>query len=185
MAVVLIVVVMNLWIFTSGTNEQGIDEHFNDIGHQYLQQTSTGIQVLLANNNKEGIQAYIDEIAKTQWIKDIHLYDTTGQVIASTKNSLSISDLYGISLQKLDRSKEDIPFVQELRTSTLNGYVRITIEKNHLVESLQKNSQDQFGLLRLMLILSGVVGFLLTRGLNRFSRQGYRVADNRLSTSTK
>lgn len=185
MAIALIMVVMNLWVYSSSTNYQGIDEHFNAIGQQYLQQTSTGIEVLLAENNKKAIQDYIDGIAKTSWITGIHLYDTSGQVIASSENSQSIIELYGLSLQKLDRSIINIPFVQELRTSSLNGYVRITIEKNYLVNDLQKNSHDQFGLLRLMLILSGVVGFLLTRGLNRFSRQGFRMADHKLTTSVK
>jgi membrane protein len=70
-----------------------------------------------------------------------------------------------------------VPFVSEIRKERLIGYVRLTLDKNYLTTKLLKNNDQQFTLLRLMMIIAGVVGFLLTRGLNRFSRQGFRLVD--------
>jgi membrane protein len=73
--------------------------------------------------------------------------------------------------------------VSEIRKDVLVGYVRLTLDKTYLTTKLLKNNDQQFTLLRLMMIIAGVVGFLLTRGLNRFSRQGFRLddADKRLN----
>jgi len=72
------------------------------------------------------------------------------------------------------------PFVEEIRHSDSgshnpHGYLRFTIEQSYLTDILAKSDEEQQSLLRLMLLLAGVVGFLLTRGLNRFSRRGYRL----------
>ena len=55
--------------------------------------------------------------------------------------------------------------------------MRLTLDKKYLTLDLLKNNDEQFTLLRLMMIIAGIVGFLLTRGLNRFSRQGFRLAE--------
>ena len=85
-----------------------------------------------------------------------------------------MNDLYGISEEKINQSSDYVPFVQEVRDEKLLGYLRVTIEKSYLNDTLSDGSEDRQKLLRLMLIIAGAVGFLLTRGLNRFSRQGYR-----------
>ena len=64
-----------------------------------------------------------------------------------------------------------------MRKDKLIGYVRLTLDKHYLTTKLLRNNDEQFTLLRLMMIIAGVVGFLLTRGLNRFSRQGFRIGD--------
>jgi membrane protein len=75
----------------------------------------------------------------------------------------------------LNKSETSVPFVGEIRKESLVGYVRLTLDKQYLTNKLLENNDQQFTLLRLMMIIAGVVGFLLTRGLNRFSRQGFRL----------
>ena len=81
-----------------------------------------------------------------------------------------------MSENKLNQSENLSPFIGEIRQKSLLGYVRLTLDKKHLTEKLLTNSDEQFTLLRLMMIIAGIVGFLLTRGMNRFSRQGFRLA---------
>ena len=50
------------------------------------------------------------------------------------------------------------------------------IEKEKLISSLFNINDENSSLFRLIVLLSGLVGFLLTRGFNRFSRQGFRLA---------
>jgi membrane protein len=123
------------------------------------------------------MQKYVDELQQTKAIKEVHLYDVTGQLLISSKGAKSVKALYGLSENELNKSESSPPFIGEIRQNSLLGYVRLTLDKKHLTEKLLTNSHEQFTLLRLMMIIAGIVGFLLTRGLNRFSRQGFRLAD--------
>jgi membrane protein len=94
---------------------------------------------------------------------------------------MTINELYGISPEYANLTDKLTPFVEEIRHSaennnSLHGYLRFTIEPAYLTDILAKADEEQRSLQHLMLLLAGVVGFLLTRGLNRFSRRGYRLS---------
>jgi len=202
-AILLIVVLMTMWQSTGVKNRVNLAEHFDYIAKQQLQQGIVGIAVILKqkdNSKKQQkiiLQNYLNGLSRVNFVKQIHLYDVTGALVVSAnkegndqtadrdQDSKSINDLYGISLQQRDLSARYIPFVAEIRDESsantslakreLFGYLRFTIEKSYLVDILAKADEDQQQLFRLMLLLAGLVGFLLTRGLNRFSRRGYRI----------
>ncbi len=187
-AILLIVVLMTLWVANAQKSEQVLQQHFEMIAEKFLQQTTVGISVFLTENKSSmskkarnaQMQSYLNSLVKTDFIKQIHLYDQTGLLLikseASGEASASIKLLYGIdeSLRTLNKSRQYVPFIQEIRTESLVGYVRLTVEKSYLTSEISKNSDESQTLSRLLLIIAGLVGFLLTRGLNRFSRQGFR-----------
>ena len=178
LAIVFIIVLMNLWLSTSNTDRKIIDQHFTTVSKEYLKQIGVGIEILLKNNHQDALKTYIDELSLLPFVQTAHLYDASGKVLfSSSSNSVNyntMNDLYGISADKINQSSDYVPFVQEVRDEKLLGYLRVTIEKSYLNDTLSDGSEDRQKLLRLMLIIAGAVGFLLTRGLNRFSRQGYR-----------
>ncbi|NQZ86284.1 MAG: hypothetical protein HRT54_01735 [Colwellia sp.] len=180
-AIAFIVILMNLWIYSQTQNKQSIEQQFYDVGHQYLKQTSVGLSVLTpevkTKESRKILQNYVDELEKVDVVKQIHVYDVSGQLIISSQNAKSIKALFGLSDNELDKSQFSVPFVGELRNDAIVGYVRLTLDKHYLTTKLLKNNDEQFTLLRLMMIIAGVVGFLLTRGLNRFSRQGFRLGE--------
>ena len=178
-AIFFIVLLMNLSLFSQQQSQHSIEQNFDYTGEQYLSQASAGIQVLLAREKDKELQAYIDSLSRTEIIKEILVYDPSGQLLVSSSGIGSIKDLYGISLNKLNLSNDFIPFAQEIRTDKLLGYVRITLEKSYLTEQLSKTSNEQHQLTRLMMIIAVGVGFLLTRGFSRFSRQGFRLASSK------
>jgi membrane protein len=181
-AIAFIVVLMNFWIYSETQNKQTINQHFYDVGQQYLHQTSAGLSVLATEvktkQSKLSLEKYIDGMQEVPSIKEIHLYDESGQLILSSKHAKSVKALYGLSEQQLNKSEFLVVFISEIRNDKLLGYVRLTLDKKYLTTKLLKNNDEHFTLLRLMMIIAGVVGFLLTRGLNRFSRQGFRLAGN-------
>jgi membrane protein len=180
-AIAFIVILMNLWIYSQTQNKQSIEQQFYDVGQQYLQQASAGLSVLApevkTKESRQILQNYVDELQKVDVVQEIHLYDVSGQLIISSQNAKSVKVLFGIFDNKLDKSRYSVPFVSEVRKDVLVGYVRLTLDKHYLTSKLLKNNDEQFTLLRLMMIIAGVVGFLLTRGLNRFSRQGFRLGN--------
>ncbi len=172
-AILLIIAVLYLWTLANKRHQQTLNQHFHFISKQYLSQIGQGIAVL--NDNKDDISRYINQLAEKSWVKDISFYDHTGQLIYHSAQQQSIQDLFGISLMQTNLSDRYVPFIEELRLQKLEGYIRLTVERDALIQQLNVAGNDQYRSLGLMLLMSGVVGFLLTRGFNRFSRQGYRV----------
>ena len=194
-AILLIVLLMTLWVSTAEKSEQVLSRHFEQTAEKFLQQAIAGVSVLLVekktSQDKKSrdiqLQYYLSNLAKADFIKQVHLYDETGLLLFKSASggeaSASIKLLYGIdeSLQTLDKSSMYSPFISEIRTDKLVGYLRITIEKSYLTASIATYNDDTQTLYRFLLIIAGVVGFLLTRGLNRFSRQGFRIPNAELT----
>jgi membrane protein len=173
-AIFLIIVLMNLWVFSYGKNQRATKNHFDEVSSQYLVQISAASTILLQKNKHE-VEQYFNDVSQSPWIKDISLYDVTGQLIFATEQYSSINDLYGLSKNKIKRNDEFSTYVQEIRGDELIGYVRLTIKNNSITAGIEQASEQHDGLVRLMMILAVIVGFFLTRGLNRFSRQGFRL----------
>lgn len=199
-AILLIIVLMTILQSTGVKNRKALTEHFNFIAKQQLQQGIAGASVLLEQKYKNKVeqkallQQYLDGLTKVNFVKQAHLYDETGLLIVSSVSqektkqgddadaikAKSVNELYGISPHQRNLADIWTPFVEEVRHSdskknSLHGYLRFTIEQSYLTEILAKADEEQQSLQRLMLLLAGIVGFLLTRGLNRFSRRGYRL----------
>ena len=204
-AILLIIALLSILHAIALKKENDLTEHFIFIGKQQLQQAIAGAAVIFelesVNQAKQKrlMQQYLDGLTRVNFVKEAHLYDATGLLLVSSAEvkfdqqnnlvapltALSINELYGIN-----RDKENVttslqgqslsPFIAEIPLSDgtndrLHGYLRLTIEPSLLTKILAKADQEQASLNRLMLLFAGFVGFLLTRGLNRFSRRGYRL----------
>jgi membrane protein len=187
-AILLIVMLMVFLVANTEKNNQVVEQHFKQIAEKFLQQAVSGVSVILSENNTsinkrerdEQLQSFLNNIANADYIKHAHLYDNTGLLMLKSESTSEMSDtiklIYGIDevMSTLDKSKQYIPVIKEIRNTELIGYLRLTIEKSYLTSELSANNHESNTLFRLLLIVAGLVGFLLTRGLNRFSRQGYR-----------
>lgn len=175
-AIVIIVILMNLWFFSYEQSQRSFNQHFRLISQQYLSQIASGSKLLLADKQLK-LQQFIDDMAKPAWVKDVSFYDETGQLLLASNQQNSINDLFGISQFKANKSSQYTPFIEEIRqNNSLKGYLRLTVEGKALTKNISQTTAQQYDLMRLMMLLAGVVGFLLTRGLNRFSRRGFRLS---------
>jgi membrane protein len=187
-AILLIVILMVFLVVNAEKSDQALEQHFEQMSENFLQQAVAGTSVMLGKNKDAGskknqnalLQSYLNNLASADFIKQVHLYDETGLLLLkselSGEASSSIKLLYGIdeSMQTLDKSKQYVPFIKEIRNKNLVGYLRLTIEKSYVTSELAKKNEESQTFSRLLLIIAGLIGFLLTRGLNRFSRQGFR-----------
>jgi membrane protein len=200
-AILLIIVLMSILQSSVMKHTDELTEHFNFIAKQQLQQAIVGTTVILEQDYKDeqarnvSLQQYFNGLAEINFVKQIHLYDVKGLLVVSSLSPegngslnnvnplkpMTINELYGISPEHANLTDKLTPFVEEIRHSaennnSLHGYLRFTIEPAYLTNILAKADEEQRSLQHLMLLLAGVVGFLLTRGLNRFSRRGYRLS---------
>ncbi len=201
-AILLIIVLMSMWQSTSEKDKVNLSSHFDYVAKQYLQQASAGTAALFKqeykskNYRNKVLQDYLDGLIAVDFVKQVHLYDETGLLLltgniapdilkgeinskidSKKELSQSIVELYGLAPQQANLSERYTPFVKEIRDDELHGYIRFTIEESYLTQVLAQADEDRQTLFRLMLLLAGFVGFLLTRGLNRFSRRGYRLTN--------
>ncbi|MFT5812635.1 MAG: membrane protein [Psychroserpens sp.] len=172
-AILLIVFLMNFWVKSRDAQQIQIQVHANKMAKLYLAQAATSVMPYLLQKQSK-LQQYADTLVLQPLVKSVHIYDITGQSIVSSEQAESINDLFGLSIQKTNQTDKVIPFVQELRSEKFHGYIRLSLHRAILVDELAKDSRFQYDIMRLLMIVAGVIGFLLTRGLNRFSRQGYR-----------
>ena len=200
-AVLLIVILMTVWLSSAEKSQQSLTLHFKQVGEKFLQQTIAGVSALQSVAIDQKIksvllQAYLNNVAQADFVKYVHLYDETGQLLMQNEvkqgqSVTTVKALYGIDKNQktLNKSEKYIPFISEIRIDELTGYLRLTVEKSFLTQQLAQDSYDKQGLFRLLLILAGLIGFLLTRGLNRYSRQGFRMPvpqkNTTISTSKK
>ncbi len=188
-AILLIVILMAIWVSSTEKSQRVIEQQFEQTARQYLFQAIAGTEAILIKNTvKLGkkssqalLQSYLNNMAEADFVRAIHLYDSKGELLLAsqgvTDSSSSIKALYGIEQahKTLNKSEQYIPFISEIRHEKLTGYLRITLQKSLLISELEKENNEQHNLFRMLLIIAGLVGFLLTRGLNRFSRQGFRI----------
>ena len=52
-AIAFIVVLMNLWIYSQTKNKQSIEQHFFEVGQQYLHQATSGLSVLISKQTTD------------------------------------------------------------------------------------------------------------------------------------
>ncbi|MFD2167812.1 AhpA/YtjB family protein [Thalassotalea euphylliae] len=175
-AIVLIVVLMNLILESHGRQSSLIEEHQTRVGDNYIEQAALTTLALLENGKKAQISEHVAQLSVPAFVNTVTLYDETGQTIHQSGERLSMNTLYGINEHTDDRSQELQSFVLELRGDKLYGYLRMTLDKGYWQNDLQTANTNTQELMRIMLIMAGCAGFFLTRGLSRFSRQGYRVA---------
>lgn len=187
-AILLIVFLMVLLVANTNKNEHVVQQHFEQVADKLLDQAIAGISVIFTENKLKvskkkryvQLQSFLNKFANADYIKAVHLYDKSGLLLSKNDNdssaSASIKLLYGIdeSINTSNISEQLVPVIKEIRNPELTGYLRLTIEKSYLTSELEKNNRDSHTLSRLFLVAGGLIGFLLTRGLNRFSRQGYR-----------
>lgn len=174
-AIVLIIFLLNFWVTSNERSEKAIHDHFYFLAEEHLAQSVTGVASLELIDKPDLLDKYVNGVSSADWVYDAHVYDTTGRTLAMSNTHASIKDIYGISLNKSNKSGEYIPFIQEIKTEELIGFMRITVKKDYFTKKLDATNYDNHAMLRLMIVMSIFIGFLLTRGLNRFSRQGYRL----------
>jgi membrane protein len=203
-AVAIVIALLAFWESTSQVNQRTLLVHFELTAKRSLHQASSGVlAILTTENNKSSkqvispseltpsnkvlMQNYINNLMQADYIKQVHFYAQDGQLLYQAesdqnlyaslehgKQQLSINEIYGLNGIYLDKSASLKPFIIEIRRGELLGYLRLTLDKSLLMNSLHKSEVESKQNLGFMLIMAGLVGFLLTRGLNRFSRQGYR-----------
>ena len=181
-AIILLLMILNLSVISVDESEELLEQHFTTLSKQFTEQAVNTSKVLLKAKNKKQLQEFVQSLTVSELVLEAHLYDQRGQVIAHSEQHTSVNELYGIEKGSINTSDKYVPFIQEIRGDNLLGYLRLNLVKEKVTDTMQDQIYNQFELFRIMLIVAVIAGFLLTRGFNRFSRQGLRIRKSKAPT---
>ncbi|WP_181902250.1 AhpA/YtjB family protein [Thalassotalea euphylliae] len=169
-AIVLIVVLLNMLIVRFDDQAKRITAQQQVFADDYIEQAGQAMLVLIKQDKKSAINEYLTKLATPEFVLGATLYDQTGQTIGFGGSKQSINELYGLSSELPPLTPTVSPLVVELRDEKLYGYLRLTIRKQTWQQNLLQANEENQVFTRYMLLIAGLVGFLLARGLSRFSR---------------
>ncbi len=167
-AIVLIVVLLNMLITRYNDQAQLISSQQQAFADDYINQAAQAMLVLLKQGKKAATNEYLAKLALPEFISGVTLYDQTGQTVGVGGKEQSIHELFGINTPEVSQYSDVSPLVVELRDEKLQGYLRFTISKQAWQQSLQQANTEHQEIMRYMLLVAGLIGFLLARGLSRF-----------------
>lgn len=172
-AIICIIILMNMWLDNVRKDERVLAQHFDKIGEKYLQQAAIGVRSMQSKNDKAALVQYLEQLATEDEVDSIQVYGATGEKLAESGNASLMPTAYDVKHQPFNEAT--VPFVKALSDEKGSGFIRIDLVKSEMIDALAKENSDQQQLTRLMLLIAGITGFFITRGLSRFSRQGFRV----------
>ena len=169
-AVILVVVIFSFWFTSFSQTKDEISIQFESTAQSFVQQAVVTVKVMLKNDRAAELKEFINSLDQAPLVHEARLYDTKGNIIAQTDKSQSVKQLFGLESEIDGEAEEFVPFVSEIRTDKLLGYLRINLRRKSLTEPLDVKIEEQTKSVNLMIILAGIAGFLLTKGLSKFSR---------------
>lgn len=167
-AIALTVVLLNMLITRYHEQAQLISNQQQAFADDYINQAGQAVLVLLKQGKKAAINEYLAKLALPTFVSGVTLYDETGQTIGEGGIAQSIHEIFGVDNPTQAPLLNITPIVVELRDEKLQGYLRLTISNQAWQQGLQAANDDHQDVMRYMLLVAGLIGFLLARGLSRF-----------------
>ncbi|MFO6424036.1 AhpA/YtjB family protein [Motilimonas sp. KMU-193] len=127
----------------------------------------------LQNDEQEELARLVSELAKDPLVRDVTIYDAFGMMLHQTDNAMPLDLVLGItpkttSADAREIAQNRIPYIAELfQESTKIGYLRVTLEQGKILAEMNHFQQKANELLKTMLFVALLIGFLLTRSLSK------------------
>ncbi|QOL25517.1 hypothetical protein LP316_14660 [Thalassotalea sp. LPB0316] len=174
-AVVLIVVVLNIHFISDQKSKNNVHQHYQQVGQLQLQQLVTSAAILLERGDKKALTLLAERTSEQAFIHDVVFYDVTGQTLINSEKAQAILERTQARLTD-DVAVKQTSFTSEIRADKLLGYVRITLQDEMITSSLNQANNELFEQARLLLILTGIVGFLLAKSFSKARHKAIKVA---------
>ncbi|GAA5217357.1 AhpA/YtjB family protein [Corallincola platygyrae] len=170
MTVALVLVIMQLMVTMSVRTNALIQQQTEVMSRMLTHQAALEAVKLLIEQDQERLHAMAEHLASDPYILDASIYDVEGIALARSTNALDITALLGFGdVDEASRPKRDLkPYIAEVvhENETL-GYIRITLEMERLLDQASQVQQTSYDQGRILLLLTGLTGFMLAQVLKR------------------
>lgn len=164
--------VLNSWVKTSHQGQAILQSQAEQLMRENLITLSQAAAYLIENDQLDGLEQLTRNIAASPFLYDVVFYDSNGVRISWSEASAAARLMYGkFASQPL------VPLVQEIRSQQqLLGYIKISLQPDTKLNPSFARWQQLMHHLLLLLLLTGLIGYLLRRSFSRLSRQGFRLS---------
>jgi len=163
--------VLHSWVKTSHQGQAILQNQAEQLMRENLLTLSQAAAYLIEHDQLDGLEQLTRNIAASPFLYDVVFYDSNGVRISWSEASAAARVMYGkFASQPL------VPLVQEIRSEQqLLGYIKISLQPDTKLNPSLARWQQLMQHLLLLLLLTGLIGYLLRRSFSRFSRQGFRL----------
>ncbi|MDX1536673.1 AhpA/YtjB family protein [Arsukibacterium sp.] len=163
--------VLHSWVKTSYQGQAILQNQAEQLMRENLLTLSQAAAYLIEHDQLDGLEQLTRNIAASPFLYDVVFYDSNGVRISWSEASAAARVMYGkFASQPL------VPLVQEIRNEQqLLGYIKISLQPDTKLNPSFARWQQLMHHLLLLLLLTGLIGYLLRRSFSRFSRQGFRL----------
>ncbi len=163
--------VLHSWVKTSDQGLQILQSQAEQLMRENLLTLAQAAAYLIENDQLDGLEQLTQSIAASPFLYDVVFYDSNGVRISWSEASAAARLMYGkFASQPL------VPLVQEIRSQQqLLGYIKISLQPDTKLNPSFASWRQLMQRLILLLLVTGLIGYLLRRSFSRFSRQGFRL----------
>ena len=153
--------VLHSWVNTSNQGQAILQSQAEQLMREYL----------IEHDQLDGLEQLTQNIAASPFLYDVVFYDSNGVRISWSEASAAARLMYGkFASQPL------VPMVQEIRSQQqLLGYIKISLQPDTKLNPSFARWQNLMQQLLLLLLITGLTGYLLRRSFSRLSRHGFRL----------
>lgn len=163
--------VLHSWVLTNQQGRSILQNQAEQLMRENLITLSQAAAYLIENDQLDGLEQLTRNIAASPFLYDVVFYDSNGVRISWSEASAAARVMYGkFASQPL------VPLVQEIRSEQqLLGYIKISLQPDTKLNPSFARWQQLMQHLLLLLLATGLIGYLLRRSFSRLSRQSVRL----------
>ena len=189
LSLLLLIFILYKWVEANQQSQASLNDNAQMLINKMVAQSATHASHLMTNNQRPQLQQLLADLQSDPHIEQAIIYNQHGTMIAQSQNAVSAfarhqhiqhpPDAYTpINTIITSQPLKSIIVVQEIRLKKqLLGYLSINYYQQLLTSQNKVQQQKMMEEILLMVLLSAVMGFILTRGFARFSRNTFRVSD--------
>lgn len=205
LSLVLLVVILYKWVSADLQATEVIQENTKTLIDKLVSHAAVQASHFITTNQQQNkqqstqqehksltpqLQRLLNDLSQDPHIEQAMVYDKYGTTIASSTGAISATerlkqqlfppDAYTpINIENAIKTNQTLMVVHEVRKGdNLMGYLRVNYYHDLIVSPNTPTKRKMMEEVLLMVLLSAVMGFLLTRGFARFSRNTFRMNDS-------
>ena len=186
-AVGILIAVLLKWISADNQGKALLSANNDELTHTLATQSAKVAAHFIADKQTDFLPRMLNDIASHPHITQAMIYNQHGSEIARSNQAISAYESYIGQISPYDaltplnqnqpnKTPNSQWVVSEIRQEAkLLGYLRLNYQQHQALQSSLGFHKQIMQQILLLGLLSGLMGFLLTRGFTRFSRNSFRI----------
>lgn len=171
LAILMLIGLLQLFIYTANHSNTVLERQATLMARVLTNQAALAARRTLDSNDRQAAQALVDNLASDPFIVDATLYDSQGVALAVSADAKSLKELLGFGgVSKLFGEQRVTPYIGVIHADQdgeMLGYMRVTLSHQALLDTMAVPRTEGFDFARVLLLLSGAMGFCLALAVVR------------------